>query len=139
MSVVVVIVVVWFMFWRLGIGVLGCCLLACSFALADTHLAAPPALASAQLHIKDGSVGLDGSLAYVAQQAWIQSDTLVNNILFEKVRQGGLVPFLITVVTPAQRCPVMHLRPALRSTCPSCSHTCVCVVLFLFALFVCLL
>eukprot|EP00043_Microstomoeca_roanoka_P008172 m.78868 g.78868 ORF g.78868 m.78868 type:complete len:1323 (+) comp14131_c0_seq1:57-4025(+) len=37
-----------------------------------------------QLYLDGGSVGIDGSIAYVAQQAWIQSDTLINNILFEK-------------------------------------------------------
>ncbi len=35
-----------------------------------------------QMHAVEGTVAVRGQLAYVTQQAWIQSTTLRNNILF---------------------------------------------------------
>ena len=35
-----------------------------------------------QLQIEEGSLGLDGSIAYVPQQAWIFHDTARENIVF---------------------------------------------------------
>ena len=35
-----------------------------------------------QLHIEEGSLALDGSIAYVPQQAWIFHDSARENILF---------------------------------------------------------
>jgi ABC-type multidrug transport system fused ATPase/permease subunit len=36
------------------------------------------------MHKFSGSINMNGSVAYVPQQAWIQNATLKNNILFEK-------------------------------------------------------
>ncbi|EGD76178.1 hypothetical protein PTSG_00884 [Salpingoeca rosetta] len=49
-----------------------------------------------QLHIKKGRVAIGGSVAYVAQQAWIQSDTLANNILFEQERDEDFYERVLT-------------------------------------------
>jgi ABC-type bacteriocin/lantibiotic exporter with double-glycine peptidase domain len=37
-----------------------------------------------ELHKFSGRININGSVAYVPQQAWIQNATLKNNILFEK-------------------------------------------------------
>eukprot|EP00055_Hartaetosiga_balthica_P015506 m.91950 g.91950 ORF g.91950 m.91950 type:complete len:1384 (+) comp8883_c0_seq3:26-4177(+) len=43
-----------------------------------------------QTKVNEGCVRLGGSIAYVSQQAWIQSDSLKNNILFGKEMQRNL-------------------------------------------------
>lgn len=35
-----------------------------------------------QIRLVEGKVAVNGSVAYVAQQAWLMNDTLKNNVLF---------------------------------------------------------